>query len=131
MITWSHVAISVTDLDRSIAFYEELCGLTVVRDRRKEGGGTVWLGYPPSEGDPTFVLVLDRDPTASSRIDHLGFECSTRELVDAKARVAEERGILVSAPKDSGGSIAYWTMLRDPDGHRVEFACGQPLRGFR
>jgi lactoylglutathione lyase len=155
MITWTHVALSVSDLERSVGFYREICGLSVVRDRRAEGGRTVWLGYPPARSehderggagranavherseealteDPSFVLVLDPTATRPSTVDHLGFECSTRELVDEKARLGGELGILVGPPKDSGGSVGYWVMLRDPDGHRVEFSHGQPLRGLR
>jgi lactoylglutathione lyase len=132
-ITWTHVALSVSDLERSVGFYREVCGLAVVRDRRLEGGRTVWLGYPSAgdDEDPSFVLVLDPAATRPSTVDHLGFECSTRELVDEKARLGAELGILVGPPKDSGGSVGYWVMLRDPDGHQVEFAHGQPLRGLR
>ena len=50
-IRWTHITITVSDLDRSIEFYRSTCGLEVVRDRRLEGGGTVWMGYPPGDGE--------------------------------------------------------------------------------
>jgi len=127
---WTHLTLAVADLSRSVDFYTRLCGLSVVRDRRSEGGTTVWLGAPPPAGkDPTFVLVLAQGEV-TARIDHLGFQCATRAEVDALAARAREGGALVHAPKDSGGTIGYWCLVVDPDGHRVEFTHGQPLVGI-
>jgi catechol 2,3-dioxygenase-like lactoylglutathione lyase family enzyme len=122
----------VSDFDSSIEFYEKYCKLTIVRDRRKEseGSGTVWLGPKPREGNlPTFVLVLMQGEVAS-RIDHLGFQCESRDEVDEIAREAAREGALVYSPEDSGGTVGYWTMIRDPDGHLVEFTFGQPIAGL-
>jgi catechol 2,3-dioxygenase-like lactoylglutathione lyase family enzyme len=127
---WTHLTAVVSDLDASIAFYRTFCGLIVVRDRRREGGNTVWLGPEAATGqDPVFVLVL-MEGEVTSRLDHLGFQCDSREQVDEVAREAERLGILVYPPKDSGGSVGYWTMVRDPDGHLIEFTFGQPIIGL-
>ena len=127
---WTHITITVSNLPRAVEFYSAVCGLSVVRDRRREGGGTVWLGYPPAHGeDPVFVLVL-MEGEVTNRLDHFGFQCDSREEVDRIALEAQERGQLVYAPTDSGGSVGYWTILRDPDGHMIEFTHGQPLKGL-
>jgi lactoylglutathione lyase len=127
---WTHVTITVSDLDRSIDFYRSVCGLEVVRDRRAEGASTAWMGYAPAPGrDPEFVLVL-LPGEVTDRLDHFGFQCDTRDEVDAVAREGERLDILVRPPTDSGGSVGYWTMVRDPDGHTVEFTFGQPLGGL-
>jgi catechol 2,3-dioxygenase-like lactoylglutathione lyase family enzyme len=130
MVKWTHLTLHVSDLERSIPFYEGTCGLSVVRDRRAEGGTTVWLGPRPRRGrDPSFVLVLAQG-TVTERIDHLGFQCASRADVDRVAAEAERAERLVQPPKDSGGTIGYWCLLEDPDGHRVEFTHGQPLEGL-
>jgi lactoylglutathione lyase len=127
---WTHITITVSQIDRSIAFYTGLCGLAVLRDRRLEGGGTVWLGPQPPEGeDPIFVLVLS-EGEVTDRLDHFGFQCESREQVDSIAEEARREGILVYPPEDSGGVVGYWTQIRDPDGHHVEFTYGQPLKGL-
>jgi catechol 2,3-dioxygenase-like lactoylglutathione lyase family enzyme len=127
---WTHVTLRVSDFATSIPFYTGTCGLDVVRDRRAEGGKTVWLGRRPREGDdPAFVLVLDQGPV-TDRIDHLGFQCESRGDVDRVADVARRAGRLETEPTDSGGTVGYWCLLRDPDGHRVEFTHGQPLVGI-
>jgi lactoylglutathione lyase len=130
MIRWTHITVTVSELERSIGFYTSICGLQVVRDRRREGGGTVWLGPQPPPGEnPAFVLVL-MEGEVTDRLDHFGFQCGSKEQVDEIAREAERVGNLVFAPQDSGGSVGYWTMLRDPDGHNVEFTFGQPIKGL-
>ena len=129
-VRWTHVTITVADLDRSVEFYSRMCGLSVVRDRRAEGGSTVWMGVEPRDReDPTYVLVLYRGEV-TSRMEHLGFQCDAREEVDRVAREGERAGTLVHPPTDSGGSVGYWTMVRDPDGHAVEFTHGQPIKGL-
>jgi catechol 2,3-dioxygenase-like lactoylglutathione lyase family enzyme len=126
---WTHVVLKVSDLDRSIEFYRRFCGLEIVRDGRPKGH-TVWLG-PPSDrpGHPAFVLVLYLTEI-DCRLDHLGFECDSRDEVDGIAGEGRRLGILVQPPIDAGGVIGYLTMIRDPDGHVVEFTFGQPLAGL-
>lgn len=125
----THVVLKVRDLDRSIVFYDRFCDLEIVRDGRPKGH-TVWLAPRRREaGPPAFVLVLYLTEV-DCRIDHLGFQVEERALVDRVAADAERLGILAEPPIDGGGAIGYVTMVRDPDGHLVEFTCGQPLRGL-
>jgi catechol 2,3-dioxygenase-like lactoylglutathione lyase family enzyme len=121
---------TVSNIERSIDFYTSFCNLSVLRDRRREGGGTVWLGpYTRPGKNPTFLLVIG-DGEVSSRIDHLGFQCDTTEQVDQIAERGRQLGILLDPPTDSGSTVGYWTMLHDPDGHLVEFTYGQPVEGL-
>ena len=127
---WTHVTITVSDMERRMEFYNTFCGLTVIRDRRLEGGGTVWLGPDTPPGmKPTFLLVLGQGEV-KSLVDHLGFQFEMREQVDQIAERGRELGILAEPPTDAGGSVGYFTMLRDPDGHLVEFTNGQPIEGL-
>jgi lactoylglutathione lyase len=125
---WTHVVLKVRELDRSIAFYRERCGLEFVRDGRP-GGHTVWLAPAGAGSPPAFVLVLYQTGV-DCRIDHLGFQVGAREDIDRIAADGERLGILAEPPWDGGGDIGYVTMLRDPDGHLVEFTHGQPLGGL-
>jgi lactoylglutathione lyase len=79
--------------------------------------------------DPVFVLVLIQDEV-KARLDHFGFQCESRAEVDRIAELAREQNILIEPPQDIGGVVGYFTMVRDPDGHLVEFTAGQPLRGL-
>jgi catechol 2,3-dioxygenase-like lactoylglutathione lyase family enzyme len=129
-IRWTHITITVSNIERSIAFYTSFCDIAVLRDRRKEGGGTVWLGPDTPPGmNPTFLLVIGEGEVVS-RMDHLGFQCDVREQVDQIAGKAKELGILEVPPTDVGGVVGYFTIIRDPDGHLVEFTHGQPIEGL-
>lgn len=126
---WTHITFNVSDVDRSIDFYNSFCNLVVLRDRRREGGGTVWLGPETHSGEnPTFVMVIGKGEI--SPLDHLGFQCEAKEDVDRIAARAKQLGILELPPQDLGAPVGYFTMLRDPDGHLIEFTYGQPLKGL-
>ncbi|MBG6080607.1 VOC family protein [Rubrivivax gelatinosus] len=127
---WTHITLPVGDLDATVAFFTGTCGLSLVRDRRLEGGSTVWLGPAPRPGqDPDFVVVLLRAEVREP-LDHFGFQCEHREEVTAIAERAKAEGRLVEGPLDYGGSVGYFAVVREPSGHLVEFTHGQPLRGL-
>ena len=127
---WTHITINVSDIDRSVDFYTSICGLSVVRDRRKEGRHNVWLGPLLVAGeDPAFVLVMVQDEV-KSRLDHFGFQCDSRAEVDQIAELARSQDFLIDPPTDVGGVVGYFTTIRDPDGHLIEFTFGQPLKGL-
>jgi lactoylglutathione lyase len=127
---WTHFTLPVSNLDASVRFFTDECGLSVVRDRRSEGGTTVWLGPKPPEGlEPEFVLVAFQGEVKEP-LDHFGFQCETREEVTVIADRAQARGTLLEGPTDYGGSVGYFVVIREPSGHLVEFTFGQPLRGL-
>ncbi len=129
MPRWTHVVLKVADLERSVEFYRRFCSLEVVRDGRP-AGHTVWLAPAPvAPGSPPFVLVLYLT-AVDCHVDHLGFQCEGAEEVDRIAALGERLGILVEPPFRGGGDIGYVTVLRDPDGHCVEFTYGQPIAGL-
>ena len=127
---WTHITINCSNIDASVEFYTSLCGLSIVRDRRKEGRHNVWLGPATAPGEyPVFVLVIVQDEV-KNRLDHFGFQCESREEVDRIAELARQQNILAEPPVDIGGVVGYFAMVRDPDGHIVEFTAGQPLKGL-
>lgn len=129
-VRWTHFTIPVADIERSIEFLTAICDLSVVRDRRPEGGGTVWLGPEPAPGEePTFVVVIFAGEVKEP-LDHFGFQCDTRDEVTAIADRARAAGSLVKEPVDYGGSVGYFAVIREPSGHLIEFTHGQPLKGL-
>ena len=129
-VRWTYITITVSNVERSIEFYTSFCRLSVIRDRRREGGGTVWLGPTPSPGaKPSFLLVIG-EGEVTSLVDHLGFQCEQREQVDQIADLGRQIGIVAVPPTDLGDPVGYFTILRDPDGHLVEFTYGQPIEGL-
>ncbi len=121
MIT--HVALTVTDLGRSVPWYEALFGSKPIRDEDTGlfrhvvwllGGGTiVSLHQFP---DPTSAEPFDERRVG---LDHLAFACAThKELEEWEVRLNElgvANGGVVDASYGSGLSF------RDPDNIALEF----------
>ena len=120
----THVALLVSDLDRSIAFYEKYADMHVVH-RRHDGGDVAWI----SDRTRPFVIVLIQSAEASQHrfLGHLGIGCVSVEEVDRRAAQAEEEGILAKPAMDSGYPVGYWCLVGDPDGYLLELTYGQEV----
>jgi catechol 2,3-dioxygenase-like lactoylglutathione lyase family enzyme len=118
----THVALEVTDLDASIAFYAAFAGMQVVHRRPR----AAWL----SDKTRPFVIVLleaKNVETTLRPLAHLGVACASREEIDRLSEIAREENRLIDGPKDSGPPVGYWAFLRDPDGHTLELSHGQEV----
>jgi catechol 2,3-dioxygenase-like lactoylglutathione lyase family enzyme len=124
----THVALPVTDLAQSLAFYEKYARMQVVHRRRDEPGGAevAWI----SDGTRAFVVVLIQVPAVASPllpIAHLGVGCGSREEVDRLAAEARAEGRTVIGPTDAPYPVGYWTLILDPDRHTLELSHGQEV----
>lgn len=122
----THVALTVTDLDASVAFYARYTGMRVVHERDEQGSRVAWI----SDLTRPFVLVLMQAERVEHRLAgfcHIGVGCASRAEVDSLAELARSEGRLALGPTDSGGPIGYWVFLRDPDGHQLELSYGQQI----
>ena len=120
MIT--HVALTVTSLDRSVPWYETLFDKKAVLD---EDTGpfrhVVWLVGGTLVGLHEFPDLESTEPFNERRVglDHLAFACANRaELAEWESRLSAlgiANGGIVDAPYGSGLSF------RDPDNIALEF----------
>jgi glyoxylase I family protein len=121
---FAHVAVTVSDLERSTNWYRELLGAEPVLDEDEPVGGfhhTVFV----LDGGQLFGLHLHRDAASGTfdehrvGLDHIAFACSNRDELQKWATRLDELGIanggIVDAPYGSGLSF------RDPDGIALEF----------
>jgi glyoxylase I family protein len=121
--TIAHVSLTVSDLDRSIPWYERVFDAKLVLDdesgpfRRAvlvvAGKALVGLQEFP---DPADNLPFDERRVG---LDHLAFACSSRRELEAwKARL-DELGVVNGGVVDAGyGSVLSF---RDPDNIALEF----------
>jgi catechol 2,3-dioxygenase-like lactoylglutathione lyase family enzyme len=124
----THIALPVTDVDRSIKFYSTYAAMEVIHRRLDSVTGVVvvWL----CDRTRPFAIVLiqtDAVHPVLSPFAHLGVGCKSREYMDNLCTQAKHEGVLVEEPKDSGYPIGYWAFLRDPDGHTLELSYGQEI----
>jgi glyoxylase I family protein len=118
----AHVAVTVSDLDRSRAWYQRLFGSDPVLD---EDTGpfhhVVWLLGGTLLGIHGHSAATSSDPFDERRpgLDHVAFGCANRaELATWEARLNElgiEHGGIVEAHYGAGLSF------RDPDNIALEF----------
>jgi catechol 2,3-dioxygenase-like lactoylglutathione lyase family enzyme len=124
----THVALTVSNIDASLSFYEKYAHLKVVQ-RRSDGttqSDVAWIG----DTIHPFAIVLLKMPKVDGALlpeSHLGVACESREEVDRLCNQAHSEGILLKGPIDSPAPVGYWAYIRDPDGHTLEISYGQDI----
>lgn len=135
-----HVGITVTNLERSIQFYEDLGFETVGRWSRSEPYVQRVVGYFPDvvleiaemtiPGSPVRLEILEYRGVAGTQVDTASANPGTghvcllvEDLDELHARMTDRGAAFVSAVETStagpikGGKVVY---MIDPDGIRVE-----------
>jgi catechol 2,3-dioxygenase-like lactoylglutathione lyase family enzyme len=119
-----HVGFSVSDYDRSKAFYEKALaplGLTLLMEPVPEVGGF-------GEDQKPFFWIGTRDPASQSEL-HVAFTADDRAAVDAfHAAALEAGGTDNGAPgvREIYHPNYYGAYVRDPDGNNIEAVCHKP-----
>ena len=127
---FTHCALHVADVDKSIAFYRDYCGLKLVHSHGGDADGrTVWLAEEGREQAFVLVLVSGGRGHAQGEGDmtHYGFSVARREDVDHIAERARAGGVLHWEAQQLPYPVGYLCALKDPDGYIIEFSHGQPL----
>jgi catechol 2,3-dioxygenase-like lactoylglutathione lyase family enzyme len=110
----SHVALSVADPDRSLAFYRSVFG---VREYFRNESTVQVLG--PGEFD---VLAFEKRPEgagAPGGIIHFGFRLTRPEDIDLAVAAVKSAGGTVTSQGEFGPGLPY-AFVRDPDGYEIE-----------
>lgn len=127
-IGFTHIALSASNLDKSIDFYQRYARMSVVHERmdKEINKRVVWL----SDKTRPFVLVLVQNSNPVPILgpfSHLGVSCSSKVEVDHLCDQARREGVLSKEASDSGYPVGYWAFINDPDGHVLEVSYGQEI----
>lgn len=124
----THIALPVSDLEKSIEFYANYAQMQVVH-RRIDAEAGVAVAWLTDRTRPFAIVLIQTDSVhpVLSPLAHLGIGCKSREAMDMLCDKARQAGVLVEEPKDSGYPVGYWAFLRDPDGHTLELSYGQEI----
>jgi catechol 2,3-dioxygenase-like lactoylglutathione lyase family enzyme len=125
-----HIAITVQDLERSVAFYRDLLGCEVLGQLFLDEG-TLKLVFLRS-GSACLELFEYRGHDAVTAVDvehtlggykHLAFQTDD---VDGLAAKLEAAGVVFTLePTDATGGVRL-AFFRDPDGNELEIVSGLP-----
>ncbi|HXP67618.1 MAG TPA: VOC family protein [Steroidobacteraceae bacterium] len=110
----SHVALAVTDLDRTLAFYRSVFG---VKEYFRDETTVQVLGPGPFD-----VLAFEKRPTgagAPGGIIHFGFRLTRPEDIDIAVAAVENAGGTLSSRGEFAPGLPY-AFVHDPDGYEIE-----------
>jgi catechol 2,3-dioxygenase-like lactoylglutathione lyase family enzyme len=122
--------ITVTDIDRSLRFYEKVFGGRVLSRGDSEGApgyiqiANTWLivnvGGGPTPDKPTVILSVRADPNKVSSF--MNFRVAD---IQACYELWKSRGAeFITVPKDKYGETRCY--IRDPDGYIIEVGQSKP-----
>jgi catechol 2,3-dioxygenase-like lactoylglutathione lyase family enzyme len=120
-----HIGIGVSDLDRSVAFYEKALaplGITLVK---KYDGQAAGFGV---NGKPDFWIGAGGTKSGV----HVAFRTSSRAVVRAFYEAALAAGATDNGPpgpRPMYHENYYGAFVRDPDGHNIEAVCHEAYLG--
>ena len=118
-----HIVLTVSDLERSSAFYERILGI-------KSGGNAVarWISCD------TFLLAFQLPPNAplpndrfdENRIglDHIGFLVASRKTLEDLLIVLDQLNVPTAGIEFDPDGQEEYVCFRDPDNIQVEFYVG-------
>ena len=139
----THIGICVRDMDKSLAFYRDILGMTVLGDRmtdpteggrlhnyRRERQARRWVSLCYGEGStPTLTLTShpgDDPDGAPVKLDEVGITHISFGVTDVKSLTEEliGKGVELAGPRESftnsDGDIRSIYVF-DPDGILVQF----------
>ena len=127
-LAFSHVRLTVTDIDRSRAFYDDVFGLPVVYevpphadDATREQLGFLYGGVIYQLGDSLFGLrPVGKDTFHEDRVglDHVSFTVGSVADLESAAAFLDSRGINHGGVKNIGPASIL--EFRDPDNIALE-----------
>jgi catechol 2,3-dioxygenase len=127
-----HVHLKVADLDRAIAFYRDVLGLSVTADGREAGFDAAFLAagdYHHHIGLNTFDSAGgEPPPPGHTGLYHVAFLYPDREALAGAVRRVIEHGYPIDHGTDHGATISVY--LSDPDGNGIELYYDRPRQAW-
>ena len=110
---FDHIGLNVTDLEKSIAFYQELLGFNIIEkwDVPRQafiGNGNAVLGLMETANYDYSVYTLA----------HIAFPCHQSDFAGIVAKIKNLKLDIVSGPKAQRGGETI--LFRDPSGNILE-----------
>ena len=118
-----HVALTVTNLERSVDFYKRILGFEPVADLGSKialhnGSFLLVVSLAP---DPEKAIEEDRFDENRVGLDHISFQVENLEAMEKAAAALDEMNVSRGAIRDLGKGFGFYVMaFRDPDNIQLE-----------
>jgi glyoxylase I family protein len=120
-----HFRFTVSDVDRSVAFYTGVLGFRKLMDLNPGvflSNGAIGLGIGPFP-DPQHAIKGDRFDENRIGLDHMSFSVPSRKTLDDAVRVLDRHGVPHSEVRDLGEAFGIAILIfRDPDNIQLELS---------
>ena len=135
---WSHVGLTTLDMDRTLAFYEDVLGFRAVRCdiiKVKEGGQIRHVFFDTGRGQLLAFMEPHDIPGVATEYDagincglgvpdgfyHFAFEAGTPAQLEAKRAELIAKGVKVTPVVDHEWAQSIY--FKDPNGVFLEYCC--------
>ena len=118
-----HTMLRVADLDRSLTFYTEVLGMTLLRRREYPGGRftLAFVGYGPETEQTVLELTCNWDTDSYTLGDAYGhIALGVDDIRSTCEAIAGKGGRVVREPGPMKHGTTVIAFVEDPDGYRVE-----------
>ncbi|PHR48432.1 lactoylglutathione lyase [Cycloclasticus sp.] len=118
-----HTMLRVEDLDRSIEFYTEVLGMTLLRRKEfPEGRFTLaFVGYQPESAGTVIELTHNWDKGAYDLGDAFGhIAIQVADVYEACELIRQKGGVVTREAGPMKGTDSILAFVKDPDGYSVE-----------
>jgi catechol 2,3-dioxygenase-like lactoylglutathione lyase family enzyme len=122
----THVALCVSDLNRSFQFYHDVFGMLAVYREP----GFIQAQTPGSQDIVVFEVAEGDHVGKSGGIKHFGFRLADARDIDKAARTIEQAGGRITHRGEFVAGEPY-VFFKDPDGYEVEVWYELPVAGLR
>lgn len=112
----NHININVSDIQRSLRFYQEAFGLEV---RFWHGRQMVFLGSPGARDVIALCEVEKGEPVGNGGVSHFGFGLVDVKELDESVRQVERAGGKLLSRGEHAPGVPY-AFFADPDGYVIE-----------
>lgn len=118
-----HTMLRVGDLDRSIKFYTEVMGMSLLRQREYPSGEftLAFLGYGPESTHPALELTYNWGTSSYDLGNAYGhIAIGVEDIYATCDRIKEAGGKVVREPGPMKHGTTVIAFVEDPDGYKVE-----------
>jgi len=118
-----HAMMRVGNLERSIAFYQDVLGMSVLRKKDYPDGKftLVFIGYGPESEGAVIELTHNWDTDAyeqGNAFGHIALEVDDAYVACDKIRALGGNVVREAGPMKHGSTVIAF--IEDPDGYKIE-----------